>query len=49
MNLNQPDYDSVLAIDEQLQRLQNEVAQMDSQFANYQPPKQIVKQEQPAH
>lgn len=37
MNLNQPVYDSVLAIDAQLQQLQNEVAQMDVEFKNYNP------------
>jgi len=37
MNLNAPCFDSVLAIDAQLQRLQTEVAQMDKEFANYKP------------
>lgn len=38
MNLNEPCFDSVLAIDAQLQKLQTEVAQMDREFANYKPP-----------
>lgn len=38
-------YDNVLAIDDQLQRLQSEVAMMDQEFANYQPPSYMVKQE----
>ena len=42
MNLNEPVFDSVLAIDAQLQKLQMEVAQMDQQFANYKPPQQPV-------
>ena len=37
MNLNEPVFDSVLAIDAQLQKLQAEVAQMDSEFADYKP------------
>ena len=37
MNLNQPVYDNVLAIDAQLQKLQDEVAQMDLEFKNYRP------------
>ena len=37
MNLNAPCYDSVLAIDAQLAKLQSEVSQMDSEFANYKP------------
>lgn len=37
MNLNEPCFDSVLAIDSQLQKLQSEVAQMDREFANYRP------------
>ena len=37
INLNEPVFDSVLAIDAQLQRLQAEVAQMDQEFANYKP------------
>lgn len=37
MNLNDPCYDSVLAIDSQLQKLQSEVADMDREFANYKP------------
>ena len=32
MNLNEPVFDSVLAIDVQLQKLQMEVAEMDQQF-----------------
>ena len=32
MNLNEPVFDSVLAIDAQLQKLQMEVAEMDQQF-----------------
>ena len=40
MNLNQPVYDSVLAIDEQLRKLQSEVTQMESQFQDYKPPGQ---------
>ena len=38
MNLNEPVFDSVLAIDAQLQKLQMEVAEMDQQFQNYKPP-----------
>lgn len=37
MNLNQPSFDSVMAIDAQLQKLQLEVQQMDQEFANYNP------------
>ena len=37
MNLNEPCFDSVLAIDAQLQKLQTDVAQMESEFANYRP------------
>lgn len=37
MNLNEPCFDSVLAIDAQLQKLQTEVATMDREFANYNP------------
>lgn len=37
MDLNQPVFDSVLAIDAQLQKLQLEVKQMDKEFADYQP------------
>ena len=33
MDLKQPVFDSVLAIDAQLQRLQMEVSEMDKQFA----------------
>ena len=40
MNLNEPCFDSVLAIDSQLQKLQTEVASMGSEFANYRPPQQ---------
>ena len=40
MNLNQPVFDSVLAIDEQLQKLQSEVTQMETQFHDYRPPGQ---------
>lgn len=35
MNLNAPCFDSVLAIDAQLAKLQGEVKQMDNEFANY--------------
>ncbi len=42
MNLNEPCFDSVLAIDAQLQKLQTEVAQMDKEFANYRPPARPV-------
>ena len=35
MNLKEPVFDSVLAIDEQLKKLQSEVNQMESQFADY--------------
>lgn len=38
MNLNEPCFDSVLAIDAQLQKLQTEVAFMDREFANYKAP-----------
>ena len=38
MNLNAPCFDSVLAIDAQLAKLQSEVSQMDSEFGNYKPP-----------
>ena len=37
MNLNQPVFDNVLAIDAQLQKLQDEVAAMDLEFKNYKP------------
>ena len=40
MNLNAPCYDSVLAIDAQLAKLQAEVTQMDSEFgpgSNFKP------------
>lgn len=37
MDLNAPCFDSVLAIDAQLAKLQAEVSQMDSEFANYKP------------
>ena len=35
MNLNAPVLDSVLAIDAQLQKLQQEVSSMDVEFAQY--------------
>ena len=38
MNLNEPVFDSVLAIDEQLKKLQLEVKQMDNEFKGYKPP-----------
>lgn len=37
MDLNKPVFDSVLAIDAQLQKLQSEVTSMDAEFANYKP------------
>ena len=43
MNLNEPVFDSVLAIDAQLQKLQAEVAQMDSEFADYKPHSQALR------
>ena len=36
MNLNTPVLDSVLAIDAQLQKLQQEVMSMDAEFAEFQ-------------
>jgi hypothetical protein len=44
MNLNEPCFDSVLAIDAQLQKLQAEVANMNSEFANYQQPRLRMQQ-----
>ena len=49
MNLNEPCFDSVLAIDAQLQKLQSEVATMNSEFANYQPHKSRVQQHNAAN
>ena len=37
MNLNEPVFDSVLAIDEQLKKLQFEVKKMDTEFLDYKP------------
>ena len=48
MNLNEPVFDSVLAIDAQLQKLQMEVAQMDQQYANYNPTQNPVKSGTPS-
>ena len=43
INLNEPVFDSVLAIDAQLQRLQAEVTQMDQEFANYKPQSRALR------
>lgn len=40
MNLNQPVLDSVLSIDAQLLKLQQEVTEMDAEFAQYKPQQQ---------
>ncbi len=49
MNLNEPCFDSVLAIDAQLQKLQAEVANMNSEFANYQQPRPRMQQHNAAN